>query len=92
VNLCNAELGTPFDRCMVSFTEASKDCAEQVGPTFAWTCNVVDVFQKFCYFAKAVDVFCWLPSLVKEAVFEPLKGRKHSELNRSIVGIVFKNA
>jgi len=75
VNMCNSKLGTPFDRCMTSFNEASEQCEEKLGPAMSWMCSVVDVFQKFCHFAKVVDLFCWLPSLVKQAIFDPLKER-----------------
>ncbi|ODN01006.1 DC-STAMP domain-containing protein 2 [Orchesella cincta] len=79
VDMCNAELGTPYERCLVSFETASKDCADKLGSSFDWMCKSVSIFDSFCAFAKISDVFCWFPSLVKEHLFDPILSLNHNK-------------
>lgn len=75
-DMCNSKVGTPFDRCMTAFDEASRECTREMGKTFSWMCSPLDVFRHFCQFAKIPSaIFCWVPSLIKEHIFEPLKER-----------------
>ncbi|CAL8144139.1 unnamed protein product [Orchesella dallaii] len=72
VDICNAEVGSPYERCLSAFQTASNDCADKLGSSLDWMCKSVDVFDSLCAFAKVSDAFCWFPSLVKEHIFDPI--------------------
>lgn len=57
VDLCNAEMGTPWERCKNTANAAMVRCQEKLG-LFKAFCHATKLFLALCYPAKIIDVFC----------------------------------
>ncbi|KAH8274942.1 hypothetical protein KR018_001776 [Drosophila ironensis] len=57
VNLCNAEMGTPWTRCKKAADKAMIRCRTKMG-IFKPLCYATKLFLALCYPAKIIDVFC----------------------------------
>lgn len=78
VNMCNKELGTPFDRCENVFEEAVSDCKEKLGPLFGGVCNMPYVVGSVCYIVKPMDFICILVSYVADTIVSVVRKSKNS--------------
>ncbi|KAM8709447.1 hypothetical protein ACLKA7_016279 [Drosophila subpalustris] len=56
-DLCNSQLGTPWERCQQSAERAMVKCRHKWG-YFRYICQAPKLFLALCYPAKLVDVFC----------------------------------
>ncbi|KAF5297552.1 hypothetical protein FQR65_LT09983 [Abscondita terminalis] len=74
LNVCNKELGTPFQRCMRAFEDAILDCNAKLGPFFNWLCSITYLVQTVCYIVKIFDFICLIIDFISD----------------SIVGVIFK--
>lgn len=83
-SFCNKKVGSPSEKCRAAFAEAVVDCKARLGKIFNWMCSVVDLVENLCQLAEWAEVvICWLPQLIKENVFEPIKNgdiRKNLDL------------
>ncbi|XP_016934405.3 DC-STAMP domain-containing protein 2 isoform X2 [Drosophila suzukii] len=57
VDLCNAEMGTPWARCKKTAQHAMVRCQAKMG-VFKALCHATKLFLALCYPAKIIDVFC----------------------------------
>ncbi|KAH8378862.1 hypothetical protein KR009_001831 [Drosophila setifemur] len=57
VDLCNAEMGTPWGRCKKSAKMAMERCRDKLG-NMKSLCHASKLFLALCYPAKLIDVFC----------------------------------
>ncbi|KAH8378867.1 hypothetical protein KR009_001838, partial [Drosophila setifemur] len=57
VDLCNAEMGTPWGRCKKTAELAMERCRDKLG-IFKAVCHATKLFLALCYPAKLIDVFC----------------------------------
>ncbi|KAH8262521.1 hypothetical protein KR026_010084 [Drosophila bipectinata] len=57
VDLCNAEMGTPWERCKNTAQRAMVRCQKKLG-LFKGLCHATKLFLALCYPAKIIDVFC----------------------------------
>ncbi|XP_070070381.1 DC-STAMP domain-containing protein 2 isoform X2 [Drosophila takahashii] len=57
VDLCNAEMGTPWSRCKKTAHHAMVRCQAKMG-IFKALCQATKLFLALCYPAKLIDVFC----------------------------------
>lgn len=64
--MCNAEFGTPFERCMNISDTAMINCREKLGPIKP-LCHVTQVFSLLCYTTKVVDAVCVLVGLINDS-------------------------
>ncbi|GJQ86838.1 hypothetical protein Trydic_g5621 [Trypoxylus dichotomus] len=68
VNVCNKELGTPFQRCTRVFENAIADCRAKLGPTFSWLCSITYVAQAVCYTVKWFDFVCTIVDFISNNI------------------------
>ncbi|RZC33618.1 DC-STAMP domain-containing protein 2-like [Asbolus verrucosus] len=68
LNICNKELGTPFQRCSRVFENAITDCYAKLGPWFSWLCSVAYLVQSVCYIVKIFDYVCMLVDFISDSV------------------------
>ncbi|XP_031343488.1 uncharacterized protein LOC116171003 isoform X2 [Photinus pyralis] len=68
LNICNKELGTPFQRCMRVFEEAILDCNAKLGPLFSWLCSITYLVQSVCYIVKIFDFICMLVDFISDSI------------------------
>ncbi|XP_034243105.1 DC-STAMP domain-containing protein 2-like [Thrips palmi] len=73
VSVCNKTVGTPFQKCMRAFDQASSDCMATMGSAFSWMCSPVTAIQAVCFTVKFLDYMCDLFDLVTNAVVESVK-------------------
>ncbi|XP_049771090.1 DC-STAMP domain-containing protein 2 [Schistocerca cancellata] len=96
INICNKELGTPFERCMRVFEPAISDCVAALGPLFSWLCSIVYVGQALCFIFKVLDLICALVDLIKDTVTGPIKKKLREFLwrlkNIFYVSVDFKHS
>ncbi|XP_041564385.1 DC-STAMP domain-containing protein 2 [Drosophila elegans] len=57
VDLCNTEMGTPWERCKNTAHHAMVSCQAKMG-VFKALCHATKLFLALCYPAKILDVFC----------------------------------
>ncbi|KAJ8924160.1 hypothetical protein NQ315_006944 [Exocentrus adspersus] len=68
LNICNKELGTPFERCTRVFENAIVDCNAKLGPLFNWLCNLAYIVQSVCYLVKFLDLICMIVDFISDSV------------------------
>lgn len=68
INVCNKELGTPFERCSRVFENAISDCNAKLGPLFNWLCSIVYLVQSVCYIVKIFDFVCIIVDFISNSV------------------------
>lgn len=68
LNICNKELGTPFQRCTRVFDSAIQDCNAKLGPWFNWLCSIVYLIQSVCYIVKIFDYVCMLVDFISNSI------------------------
>ncbi|KAF7278584.1 hypothetical protein GWI33_008203 [Rhynchophorus ferrugineus] len=72
LNICNKELGTPFERCSRVFENAVADCNAKLGPLFSWLCSLAYVVKAVCYIVKIFDYVCMLVDYTADTVTTPI--------------------
>ncbi|XP_044264380.1 DC-STAMP domain-containing protein 2-like [Tribolium madens] len=68
LNICNKELGTPFQRCARVFDNAIQDCNAKLGPWFNWLCSIAYLVKSVCYIVKIFDYVCMLVDFISNSV------------------------
>ncbi|CAH1985245.1 unnamed protein product [Acanthoscelides obtectus] len=68
INLCNKELGTPFERCARVFEDAIADCNAKMGPMFSWLCSIVYIVKSVCYVVKVFDLVCMVVDFISNSI------------------------
>ncbi|XP_044747467.1 DC-STAMP domain-containing protein 2-like [Coccinella septempunctata] len=68
LNLCNKELGTPYQRCERVFEGAITDCQASLGPFFSWTCSIGYLLESVCYIVKPFDLICLLVDFLSDSI------------------------
>lgn len=68
LNMCNKELGTPFERCSRIFENAIADCHAKLGPLFSWLCSVAYLVKSVCYLVKIFDLVCIVVDFVSNSI------------------------
>lgn len=68
INICNKELGTPFERCTRVFENAIADCNAKLGPLFNWLCSLTYIVQSVCYLVKFLDLICIIVDFISDSV------------------------
>jgi len=81
INICNKELGTPFDRCKKVFEGAVADCRAKLGPFFENVCNITYIVNTLCYVMKPLDFMCILVSYIGDTVIGAVRNSTHSVTN-----------
>lgn len=68
INICNKELGTPFERCTRVFENAILDCNAKLGPLFNWMCSIAYIVQAVCYIVKPFDLVCMIVDFISDSI------------------------
>lgn len=68
INICNKELGTPFQRCTRVFENAIADCNAKLGPLFSWLCSLAYIVKAVCYLVKVFDYVCMVVDFISNSV------------------------
>ncbi|XP_066142810.1 DC-STAMP domain-containing protein 2-like [Euwallacea fornicatus] len=68
INICNKELGTPFERCTRVFDNAIADCNASLGPLFNWLCSLSYIVKAVCYIVKIFDYICMMVDFLSNSV------------------------
>ncbi|XP_018570719.1 DC-STAMP domain-containing protein 2-like [Anoplophora glabripennis] len=68
INICNKELGTPFERCTRVFENAIADCSAKLGPLFSWLCSIAYIVQSVCYLVKFLDLICMIVDFISDSI------------------------
>ncbi|CAG9857121.1 unnamed protein product [Phyllotreta striolata] len=68
LNVCNKELGTPFERCTRVFESAIDDCNAKLGPMFNWMCSITYIVRSVCYIVKIFDVVCVIVDFISNSI------------------------
>ncbi|XP_050305805.1 uncharacterized protein LOC126742959 isoform X2 [Anthonomus grandis grandis] len=68
INICNKELGTPFERCSRVFENAIADCNAKLGPLFNWLCSLTYIVKAVCYIVKIFDYVCMIVDFISNSV------------------------
>lgn len=68
INICNKELGTPFQRCTRVFENAIADCNAKLGPLFSWLCSLAYIVKAVCYLVKMFDYVCMVVDFISNSV------------------------
>ncbi|ENN78198.1 hypothetical protein YQE_05350, partial [Dendroctonus ponderosae] len=68
LNICNKELGTPFERCSRVFENAIADCNAKLGPLFNWLCSLAYIVKAVCYIVKVFDYVCMIVDFISNSV------------------------
>ncbi|XP_069734482.1 DC-STAMP domain-containing protein 2 [Phaenicophaeus curvirostris] len=63
--ICNRELGKPYERCVRLFDDA-KDSCERTIPFLYFLCYVIVPFKYLCGLAKLGTLFCIIPYYIQE--------------------------
>uniref|UniRef100_A0A2A4JCQ8 Uncharacterized protein n=1 Tax=Heliothis virescens TaxID=7102 RepID=A0A2A4JCQ8_HELVI len=63
-NICNAKLGTPYERCSHAMAEGIADCKKTLGPDISKMCNVAYVAEAACYSVKPFTAFCYATDFI----------------------------
>ncbi|XP_021923470.1 DC-STAMP domain-containing protein 2-like isoform X2 [Zootermopsis nevadensis] len=80
VNICNKDMGTPYQRCMRVFHDAVADCKANLGPVFRWLCVIAYIPSKVCYSVKILDFICVFVDFINENVVQVVKNKMHTFL------------
>ncbi|CAH1641615.1 unnamed protein product [Spodoptera littoralis] len=72
-DICNAQLGTPYERCNSAMKEGISDCKKHVGPGLSKLCDVAYVAQAACYSVKPFKAFCYATDFMDEAILASVK-------------------
>ncbi|XP_026734949.1 uncharacterized protein LOC113498907 isoform X3 [Trichoplusia ni] len=72
-DICNAKLGTPYDRCTNVLQDGISDCKKTLGPEISIICNVAFVAQAACYSVKPFKAFCYATDFMDEAITASVK-------------------
>lgn len=67
-NICNKELGTPFERCVRVFDNAIIDCNAKLGPMFNWLCSITYIIKTVCYVVKPFDLICMIVDFISNSI------------------------
>ncbi|XP_063217826.1 DC-STAMP domain-containing protein 2-like isoform X2 [Bacillus rossius redtenbacheri] len=68
VNICNTEVGTPFQRCVRVFGDAVVDCQAKLGPMFDWLCSIAYVADALCITVYFLDLLCLVLDFIRTNV------------------------
>ncbi|KAL1513928.1 hypothetical protein ABEB36_003266 [Hypothenemus hampei] len=68
INICNKELGTPFERCTRVFENAIADCNAKLGPLFNWLCSLAYIVKAVCYIVKIFDYICMIVDFISNSI------------------------
>ncbi|XP_045470431.1 uncharacterized protein LOC123677756 isoform X3 [Harmonia axyridis] len=68
LNLCNKELGTPYQRCSRVFESAISDCQAALGSFFSWACSIGYLLNTVCYLVKPFDLICLLVDFISNSI------------------------
>ncbi|XP_057651832.1 DC-STAMP domain-containing protein 2-like [Diorhabda carinulata] len=68
INICNKELGTPFERCSRVFDNAIADCNAKLGSFFSWMCSITYIVKSVCYLVKIFDFVCMIVDFFKDSI------------------------
>ncbi|XP_063896030.1 DC-STAMP domain-containing protein 2-like [Helicoverpa armigera] len=63
-DICNENLGTPYERCHNAMAEGIADCEKTLGPDISQMCHVAYVAQAACYSVKPFAAFCYATDFV----------------------------
>ncbi|XP_050553800.1 uncharacterized protein LOC118270849 isoform X3 [Spodoptera frugiperda] len=72
-DICNAQLGTPYDRCNSAMKEGISDCKKHLGPDLSKLCDVAYVAQAACYSVMPFKAFCYASDFMDEAILATVK-------------------
>ncbi|XP_050987196.1 DC-STAMP domain-containing protein 2 [Labeo rohita] len=64
-DVCNDNLGLPYQKCTRLFDEARENCMELLS-VFSFLCHLLDGFQSLCGLARVGQLFCILPSYIAD--------------------------
>lgn len=67
VNVCNRRVGTPYQRCRLTFEVAIDDCRIKLG-WFEPLCNITYLAKTICYSVKFLDYMCVLVDFVSDSI------------------------
>lgn len=70
-NVCNAELGTPFQRCVKLFQVARADCQKKLGFTEI-LCEITRLVEGLCYSVKFIDYICDFVEYISDASLQEI--------------------
>ncbi|CAH1109561.1 unnamed protein product [Psylliodes chrysocephalus] len=68
INICNKELGTPFERCGRVFDNAIADCNAKLGAMFSWMCSITYIIKSVCYIVKIFDFVCLIVDFISNSI------------------------
>ncbi|KAG5882313.1 hypothetical protein JTB14_019337 [Gonioctena quinquepunctata] len=68
INICNKELGTPFERCSRVFDNAIADCNAKLGSMFSWMCSITYIVKAVCYIVKPFDLLCLIVDFISNSI------------------------
>jgi len=91
INICNKEMGTPFDRCEKVFEGAVADCRAKLGPIFKKICNITYIVETLCYIVKPLDFVCTLVSYIGDTIIGSVRNSTHSDWFVAFVGNAQRN-
>ncbi|XP_043117634.1 DC-STAMP domain-containing protein 2 [Puntigrus tetrazona] len=66
-DVCNDNLGLPYQKCTRLFDEARENCVELLS-VFSFLCHLLDGFQSLCGLARVEQLFCILPSYIADHI------------------------
>ncbi|KAJ8715453.1 hypothetical protein PYW07_009935 [Mythimna separata] len=72
-DICNTNLGTPYDRCCKSIQDGLSHCQKSFGPKVSPLCNVAYVAQAACVSVKPFKAFCYATDFMDEAISASVK-------------------
>ncbi|KAH9629884.1 hypothetical protein HF086_008175 [Spodoptera exigua] len=81
-DICNAQLGTPYERCNSAMNEGISDCKKHLGPDLSKLCDVALVAHAACYSVKPFKAFCYATDFMDEAILASVK-KSNSNTSRS---------
>ena len=67
VDICNAELGKPYQKCKKSFEDAYDDCARRLG-IFKFLCKIVSACKPLCNIVRIGQLLCAIVGAIKDLV------------------------
>ncbi|XP_031462296.1 DC-STAMP domain-containing protein 2 [Phasianus colchicus] len=74
-DVCNREMGTPFQRCLRVFSDAKDNCERALSFLF-FLCYIIITFRPLCGFAALGLFFCIIPmyvqSFLRRVIAEPI--------------------
>ncbi|KAJ8709565.1 hypothetical protein PYW08_009569 [Mythimna loreyi] len=72
-DICNTELGSPYDRCCKSIQDGLTHCQQSFGPKVSPLCNVAHVARVACSSVQPFKAFCYATDFMDEAVSASVK-------------------